>query len=136
MEAEIAKDKLDNVNEKIIHEKKKRLIVLEELDEIKKDEHEIFDDYMEMVVTFGYLTMFAGVFMLGAAIIALFILIETRSDVFRLENTLKRPIPGKTYHIGSWQLVIEIFCMLSIFSNIIICCFATDQIDYLLPWLA
>ena len=109
---------------------------MEELDEIKKDEHEIFDDYMEMVVTFGYLTMFAGVFMLGAAIIALFILIETRSDVFRLENTLKRPIPGKTYHIGSWQLVIEIFCMLSIFSNIIICCFATDQIDYLLPWLA
>ena len=102
MEAELAKDKLDNVNEKIIHEKKKRLIVLEELDEIKKDEHEIFDDYMEMVVTFGYLTMFAGVFMLGAAIIALFILIETRSDVFRLENTLKRPIPGKTYHIGSW----------------------------------
>ena len=102
LEAELAKDKLDNVNEKIIQDKKKRLIVLEELGELKKDEHEIFDDYMEMVVTFGYLTMFAGVFMLGAAIIALFILIETRSDVFRLENTLKRPIPGKTYHIGSW----------------------------------
>lgn len=102
LEAELAKDNLDNVGEKIIQEKKKKLIVLEELGEIKKDEHEIFDDYMEMVVTFGYLTMFAGVFMLGAAIIALFILIETRSDVFRLENTLKRPIPGKTYHIGSW----------------------------------
>ena len=102
LEAELAKDQLDNVNEKIIQDKKKRLIVLEELGELKKDEHEIFDDYMEMVVTFGYLTMFAGVFMLGAAIIALFILIETRSDVFRLENTLKRPIPGKTYHIGSW----------------------------------
>lgn len=102
MEADLAKDVLDNVNEKVIQEKKKKLIVLEELDEIKKDEHEIFDDYMEMVATFGYLTMFAGVFMLGAAIIAVFILIETRSDVFRLENTLKRPIPGKTYHIGSW----------------------------------
>jgi hypothetical protein len=99
------------------------------------DEHEQFDDYLEMIVTFGYITMFASVFCFGATIIFIFILIESRSDIFRLEKTLKRPIPGKTHHIGSWIIILEIFCFLGIFSNIIITCYASDQIDAILPWM-
>ena len=118
-----------------IDEKKQKLIVLTELEELERDEHEIFDDYLEMVITFGYITMFASVFPLGAAIIVLFIYIETRSDVFRLEKNLRRPIPEKTFHIGSWSFIIEIFCILAVFSNIIICCYASKQIDHLLPWM-
>mmetsp|Transcript_16111 Transcript_16111/g.27224 ORF Transcript_16111/g.27224 Transcript_16111/m.27224 type:complete len:232 (+) Transcript_16111:1637-2332(+) len=120
----------------LVRRQKQSLIVLEEIEELAKDEHEIFDDYMEMVVTFGYITMFASAFVLGAPIIFVFILVETRSDIFKLERTMKRPIPRKTFHIGSWSLIVEIFCILSIFSNIIICCYASDQIDYLLPWLS
>lgn len=100
--------------------------MLEELDELEKDEHEIFGDFLEMIITYGYVTIFAGVYMLGAAIVGAFILIESRSDIFRLENTLRRPIPGKTYHIGSWSVVIEIFSFIAIFSNIILCCITTD----------
>ena len=114
---------------------KKRLAILEELDELDKDEHEIFDDYIEMVMTFGYITMFASVFTAGAAIIFVFLVIEARSDLFRLESTLKRPLPTKTYNIGTWSIILEIFCYLGVFSNIIICCYASDQVDHLLPWL-
>ena len=121
--------------EKTGEDDKQRLINLEELEELQKDEHEIFDDYLEMIVTFGYITMFASVFCLGATCIFIFILIESRSDIFRLEKTLKRPIPGKTYHIGSWAIIIEIFCFLGIFSNIIICCYTSNQIDAILPWM-
>jgi anoctamin-10 len=113
-----------------------RQIEIEEMEELLRDEHEIFDDYMEMVVTFGYITMFASVFVLGAPIIFVFILLETRSDIFKLERTMKRPIPSKTFNIGSWALIVEIFCILSIFSNIIVCCFASNQIDNLFPWLS
>jgi len=111
-------------------------LVLEELEELEKDEMEIFDDYIEMVTTFGYITMFASVFVLGAPIVFVFLLIEARNDVFKLENTLRRPIPFKTHHIGSWSHTIELFCFLSIFSNIIVSCYASNQMDYLLPWLA
>jgi hypothetical protein len=110
-----------------------RLVVLEELEELEKDEHELFDDFMEMVVTFGYITLFGSVFALGASCIFLFILIEARSDIFRLEATCRRPIPGKTYHIGSWSVLIAGFCFFSVFSNIIISCYTSSQMDNLLP---
>jgi len=79
--------------------------------------------------------MFASVFPFGATIILIFILVEQRSDLFKLETTMKRPIPEKTYHIGSWTIILEIFCLLAVFSNIIVSCFASDQVDYLLPWM-
>ena len=111
------------------------MVLLEELEELEKDELEIFDDYMEMIMTFGYITMFASVFTLGATIIFIFILIETRSDIFKIDKTRRRPIPGKTHTIGSWSIIIDIFCFLSVFSNIIVSAYASDQIDGLFPWL-
>ena len=101
------------------------MIVIQELEEIEKDDIEIFDEYIEMVVTFGYITMFGCCFVLAAPIVFIFILIESRSDIFKLEQTLKRPIPGKTHHIGSWAACISLFCFLSIFSNIIVSCYAS-----------
>ena len=89
-----------------------------------------------MIVTFGYLTMFASTFTLSGPVIYVFILIEVRSDIFRLDKTLRRPIPYKTNHIGSWSYIIEIFCFLGVFSNLIITCYASDQIDHLFPWMA
>lgn len=90
------------------------------------EEHEQFDDYIEMVITFGYITMFASVFVFGAAIIFGFILIEVRSDLFRMERNLKRPIPQKAWNIGSWTAIIELFCFMSVFSNIVIACYTSD----------
>lgn len=113
----------------------KKLILLEELEELEKDDHEIFDDYIEMITTFGYLAMFGCCFLLSAPLIFIFILVEARSDIFKLDSTLKRPIPTKTHHIGSWTYCLFIFCFLSIFSNIIVSCYASNQMDYLLPWL-
>ena len=110
-----------------------RLAVLEELEELERDEHELFDDFMEMVVTFGYITLFGAAFVLGAPCIFVFILIEARSDIFRLEATCRRPMPGKTYHIGSWSVLLAGFCFFSVFSNIIISCYTTSQMDHLLP---
>lgn len=88
-----------------------------------------------MITTFGYLTMFGCCFVLSAPLIFVFILVETRSDLFKLEQTCKRPIPSKTHDIGSWSVCLSIFCFLSVFSNIIVSCYCSDQIDHLFPWL-
>ena len=122
--------------QKEIEAEKVKAVIAEELEELERDEHEIFDDYMEMIMTFGYITMFTSVFSFGATLIFLFIMIEARSDIFRMEMTCKRPIPEKSNTIGSWVHTIELFCILSVFSNLIVTCFASDQIDYLLPWMA
>ena len=70
--------------------------------------------------------MFTSVFSFGATLIFLFIMIEARSDIFRMEMTCKRPIPEKSNTIGSWVHTIELFCILSVFSNLIVTCFASD----------
>lgn len=31
-----------------------------ELAELEKEEHEPFDEYLEMIITFGYITLFAS----------------------------------------------------------------------------
>ena len=72
---------------------KKSIVMLEQIEELEKDEHEIFDDFLEMVMTFGYITMFASAFVLGATCIFIFLLIESRRDIFKLDKTKKRPMP-------------------------------------------
>ena len=96
-----------------------QLIIQEELHELNRDEYEQFDDYIEMVITFGYITMFASFFVIVAAAVFVFIYIESRSDLFKLENNMRRPLPFKTHNIGSWIYTLEIFGFLAIFSNII-----------------
>jgi anoctamin-10 len=114
-----------------------KAIIEEELREVENlEEEELFDDYLEMVMTFGYITLFASVFSFGATLIVVFILIESRSDIFKLESVKKRPIPSKACDIGPWSVIIEIFCLLAVFSNLIVTCFTTDQIDSLIPFLA
>ena len=64
-----------------------------------------------------------------------FIYFEARSDLFKLEKLLKRPRVKKTYNIGSWIYVLEFMAITSIFTNIILFTYASDQIDHLLPVL-
>ena len=54
-------------------------------------------------MTFGYITLFASAFPLGTTITAVFIYIETKSDMFKLERTGRRPFSRKAHDIGTWE---------------------------------
>lgn len=110
-------------------------IIEEELHELEKDEVELFDDYLEMIMTYGYITLFASAFPFGSAITVVFIFIEIRSDIFKLERLAKRPMVKKTHDIGTWMFALYTLSYGAIFTNIILCCFASDQIDSILPYL-
>jgi len=70
--------------------------------ELERDEIELFDDYLEMIMTYGYITLFASAFPFSATITCVFIFIEIRSDIFKLEKTARRPFSRKTHDIGTW----------------------------------
>ena len=53
-------------------------------DELELDEYEQFDDYMEMVIEFGYIVLFAAAFPLASMLSILSNLIEIKSDLFKL----------------------------------------------------
>lgn len=89
-----------------------------------------------MIITFGYVTLFASAFPLASFISMIFIYFEARSDIFKLDKLVKRPRVKKAYNIGSWIYVLEFMAFTSIFTNIILFTYASDQIDHLLPFLS
>lgn len=97
---------------------------------------ELFDDYLEMIMTFGYITLFAAAFPLGATVTSLFIYIETKSDTYKMETLCRRPFSRKASNVGVWELTLDFFTFTAVFTNIILACFASDQIDAILPFMA
>ena len=110
-------------------------IIEEELAELEKEEVEQFDDYLEMIMTFGYITLFASAFPMGTTITSIFIYLETKSDMFKMERTARRPFSVKAHDIGTWEIALDLLTIMAVFTNIVLACYASDQIDYILPWL-
>lgn len=103
--------------------------------ELSKDEVELFDDYLEMIMTYGYITLFAAAFPFGAFWTMIFLHIEIRSDIFKIEKLARRPHVKKTHTIGTWFFALNALTYGAVFTNILLCCFASDQIDSLFPWM-
>jgi len=134
--ADSSADNADSANKSSQSEEEMlETIVEEELAELEKEEIEQFDDYLEMIMTFGYITLFAAAFPFGTTITSLFIYLETKSDMFKFERTARRPLSRKAHNIGAWEYALDILTFGSVFTNIVLCCYASDQIDYVLPWL-
>jgi len=110
-------------------------IIAEELKELNRDEVELFDDYLEMIMTYGYITLFAAAFPFGAFCTMCFLHIEIRSDLFKLEKLARRPHARKTHTIGTWVFALQALTYGAVFTNILLCCFASDQIDSIFPWM-
>jgi len=103
------------------------------MQELEKDETELFDDYLEFVMTYGYITLYAAAFPLGSAITSLFIYLEVRSDIFKLEKIARRPVSRKSHTIGTWEYALMGISYVSIFTNIWLAFFSSDQADTLFP---
>lgn len=101
-------------------------IMTEEIAELDKDEVEMFDQYLEMIMTFGYITMFAAAFPFGATLTSLFIYLESKNDMFALTRNSRRPFVRKTMNIGVWEHTLDFFTYTSIFTNIWLCCYASN----------
>jgi anoctamin-10 len=88
-------------------------------EQLSREEYDTFDDYLEIVLEFGYLTLFAECFP-GAPIFILIVnSIELRSDIFKLGTVFKRPEVVRKRNIGSWNLLIQVIAMLSVFTNLL-----------------
>ena len=66
-----------------------------------------FDDYLEMVIAFGYVTMFACAYPLASAVQIVYNIIEMKSDTFKMCYVCKRPPVVRESGIGSWEVVLR-----------------------------
>jgi hypothetical protein len=65
---------------------------------------DLYDDYLEIVVQFGYIIFLSTLFPLAAFFSLLNNLIEIRTDAFKLCMIYQRPFSQRVKDIGHWQV--------------------------------
>lgn len=98
----------------------------EKVHELTLAPYEAYDDYLEMVIQFGYITLFANAFPLSGAISLLFNVIEMKSDASKLKSSYQRPIPTVVNGIGSWQSLMNFMSHICLVTNTILIAYSTS----------
>uniref|UniRef100_A0A4W2DT55 Anoctamin n=1 Tax=Bos indicus x Bos taurus TaxID=30522 RepID=A0A4W2DT55_BOBOX len=75
-----------------------------------------FDDYLELFLQFGYVSLFSCVYPLAAAFAVLNNLTEVNSDALKMCRVLKRPFSEPSASIGVW-LAFETMSVISVVTN-------------------
>ncbi|KAM9807510.1 anoctamin-5 [Neosynchiropus ocellatus] len=91
----------------------------------------LFYEYLEMVIQFGFITLFVASFPL-APLLALFNnIIEIRVDAWKLTTQFRRPVAAKAHSIGAWAEILSGIAVLSVVTNAFIVAFTSDMIPRL-----
>lgn len=76
-----------------------------------------FDDFCELVIQFGYCTMFICSFPLATTMSFAANYVEIRIDSWKLCRVMRRPDPKSVEDIGSWYPILEIIAAAAVFTN-------------------
>ena len=104
--------------------------------EVKLEEYEdldAFKDFNELVIQFGYLTLFAVALPLAPLLAVLNNFFEIRGDAYALCKAHRRREFKTKRGIGSWQGVLEIIAMLAVITNALLTGFVNSTIADLDP---
>lgn len=104
----------------------KPTVAEEEFAEIAKEEYDYFDDYLELVIQYGYITFFAAAFPIGTFFTVIFVSVEARSDMYKIERLCRRPQSFNANDIGIWATVLEVLSYCSVVSNLFFFSFTFD----------
>mmetsp|Transcript_69809 Transcript_69809/g.221123 ORF Transcript_69809/g.221123 Transcript_69809/m.221123 type:complete len:170 (+) Transcript_69809:404-913(+) len=88
-----------------------------------------------MVISYGYVMMFAGAFPGAAAISLVYNVLELRSDWFKVCFLCRRPAPMRASGLGAWRLVLSSLTYCAVATNCFIIGLTSEQLMQWLPWL-
>lgn len=93
-----------------------------------------FEDFAEMAIQFGYTTMFVAAFPLATVLSLVNNYVEIRVDAWKLCQLMRRAEPRSAEDIGTWQGILEVISIASIFINSALVAFtATNLVNYTWP---
>ncbi|KAF9012830.1 hypothetical protein BGZ52_007071, partial [Haplosporangium bisporale] len=71
-------------------------------DQVDLPEYDVNEDYSEMVIQFGYVSLFSVIWPLTGLCAFINNWVEQRSDAAKISYNTRRPIPSRTDTIGPW----------------------------------
>ncbi|KAI9098173.1 calcium-activated chloride channel-domain-containing protein [Phlyctochytrium arcticum] len=81
--------------------------------EFERPPYDIDADYSEMIIQFGYLTLFSSAWPIAAVLCLINNFLELRADAFKICKANRRPIPQRADNIGPWINNLRLFSWLS-----------------------
>jgi len=90
----------------------------------------LFKDYNELIIQFGYCTLFVAAFPLATVLALVNNFVEARVDAWKLCQTHRRPWPTGAEDIGTWLYFLRIMSVLAIITNMAIFCFTGSLLDH------
>lgn len=82
---------------------------------------DLYEDYLELVIQFGYIIFLSNLFPLAAFFSLLSNILEIRTDAFKLCMIYQRPFSQRVKDIGHWQKIMEYMIIAAIIVNCIFC---------------
>ena len=96
-------------------------------EENELNDYTTFSDYAEVVIQFGYVTLFVVAFPLAPLLAFASNYIELRVDAIKLLYRCCRPEPFGAEDIGTWFPILEIMGLVAVMTNIGVVFFSTAQ---------
>ncbi|XP_077423506.1 anoctamin-10 isoform X2 [Vanacampus margaritifer] len=77
----------------------------------------LFAEYIELLVQFGYLSLFSCVYPLTAVLLLINNVMEIRSDAYKICKLFRKPFCAPAANMGVWQIAFEILSFVAVVSN-------------------
>ncbi|XP_069685470.1 anoctamin-5-like isoform X2 [Periplaneta americana] len=91
----------------------------------------LFPEYLEMVLQYGFVTIFVAAFPLAPFFALLNNILEMRLDAKKLLTYYRRPVTQRVRDIGVWNRILDSIGKLSVITNGFIIAFTSDFIPHL-----
>ncbi len=91
----------------------------------------LFPEYFEMIIQFGFVTMFVAAFPVAPLLALLNNIVEIRLDAHKFVKEYRRVLPKRVADIGTWYTLLEMITKIAVITNGLLIAFTTDLIDRL-----
>jgi len=93
--------------------------------EAQLNQHEgTFDEYSEMVIQYGYITLFAAAFPFAPMLAVLNNVVEMRTDTFKWLTSYNKPVYRGADDIGGWYKILEVLGVIAVITNSLLIAFS------------
>ena len=75
-------------------------------------------EYLELVIQYGFVTLFVAVFPLAPLLALLNNWVEIRLDAYKYIVTTRRPVAERAQDIGAWYAILEFVSKLAVVTNV------------------
>nr|XP_022905262.1 anoctamin-4-like [Onthophagus taurus] len=88
----------------------------------------LFDEYLEMILQYGFVTLFVAAFPLAPLCALLNNIAEIRLDAYKMVTQARRPLAERVEDIGAWYGILRAITYCAIVSNAFVIAYTSDFI--------